>query len=87
MKSAHGEERQCDMCGEKFHNEINLKRHQFINHENLRYRCVVPGCLREYADKQKIAKHLKLHHKELSAEEQEYYDTIRLKIEPTLKMV
>lgn len=83
IKQHHDVERQCDICGEKFFSMVKLQRHQFAKHQSLRYRCLVPGCVREYTDRQKIAKHLKLHHKELSAEEHAHYEKLRKKMQPT----
>lgn len=76
-------ETQCTECGETFSNSTKLTHHQLTFHQKLRYRCLVPGCFKEYVRKAKVNDHFALKHSDLNREEQDEYHKIMKKMKPT----
>lgn len=79
---------QCDKCGERFSGEVKMRRHDLTVHQNLRYKCVVPGCTKEYRSRAKAGKHLNTNHHDLDREEKECFHEIirKMKAEPSVKI-
>lgn len=82
IKCMHSEV-QCPECGETFSNSGKLKRHQRGKHQNLKFRCVVPNCFKEYMNKQKISEHFAQRHIDIDHFEREHYLQMIKKLQPS----
>lgn len=75
---------QCAKCGERFSGQKKLTRHELVKHQNMRYKCMIPGCTKEYLAKAKVTKHFRNNHHDLTPEQRAHYDKIRKHMKATL---
>lgn len=74
---------QCTECGQTFSNKSKLRLHRLTFHQNLRYKCIVPGCFKEYMRKAKVNDHFALKHTDLDQEVRQTYLKILKTLQPT----